>query len=56
MNPSVRAPTDAPDWEARFNAKIDRKIAMYESCGKKYTCGDEVFLKYIAGNRFLLKD
>ena len=29
---TIPAPENAPDWESRFNAKIDRKIAMYENC------------------------
>ena len=48
------APADAPDWAARFNAKIDRKIAMYENCPLKYESGGEAFLNYIAKNRYLL--
>lgn len=36
---TLPAPSEAPDWETRFNAKIDRKIAMYESCELKYECG-----------------
>ena len=52
---TVPAPTDAPDWERRFNAKIDRKIAMYEACPLKYDCGGEAFLQYIAQNRHLLR-
>ena len=51
---TIPAPDDAPDWEERFNAKIDRKIAMYESCELKYECGGDAFLKYIADNRHLL--
>ena len=51
---TVPAPADAPDWETRFNAKIDRKIAMYENCGLKYESGD-AFLEYIAQNRHLLR-
>lgn len=51
---TLPAPADAPDWETRFNAKIDRKIAMYESCPLKYDNGD-AFLRYIAENRHLLK-
>lgn len=50
----VPAPADAPDWAARFNAKIDRKIAMYENCPLKYESGGEAFLNYIAENRYLL--
>lgn len=51
---TIPAPADAPDWESRFNAKIDRKIAMYENCELKYDCGDDAFLRYIADNRHLL--
>lgn len=52
---SIPAPAGAEDWEIRFNAKIDRKIAMYESCELKYERGGENFLIYIAQNRHLLK-
>ena len=51
---NIPAPADTPDWETRFNAKIDRKIAMYESCPLKHE-GGEAFLDYIAKNRHLLK-
>lgn len=50
---TLPAPEDAPDWELRFNAKIDRKIAMYENCELKYENGD-AFLCYLAENRHLL--
>ena len=53
---TIPAPTDLPSWESRFNAKIDRKIAMYESCELKYERGGEAFLEYLAQNRHLLKD
>ena len=53
---TIPAPTDAPSWETRFNAKIDRKIAMYESCELKYENGGDAFLDYLAYNRHLLKD
>lgn len=52
---SVPAPLDAPDWETRFNAKIDRKIAIYSDCPLKYENG-EAMLQYLAENRHLLKD
>lgn len=52
---SIPAPGDAPDWEVRFNAKIDRKIAMYQACELKYTKG-EALLKYLSENRQLLAD
>lgn len=51
---SIPAPEDAPDWETRFNAKIDRKIRMYENCDLKYENGDAL-LAYLAQNRHLLK-
>ena len=50
---SIPAPPDAPDWEPRFNAKIDRKIAMYFGCPLKYEKG-ELLLTYLTENRFLL--
>ena len=53
---TIPAPADAPDWEIRFNAKIDRKIAMYEHCELKYESGGDAFLDYLARNRHLLKD
>ena len=51
---SIPAPIDAPDWEGRFNAKIDRKITMYKNCELKYESGGGAFLEYIAQNRHLL--
>jgi len=51
---SVPAPSDATDWELRFNAKIDRKIRLYEECPLKYDHGD-AFIRYISKNRHLLK-
>lgn len=52
---SLPAPVDVPDWSARFNAKIDRKIAMYKQCPLKYDNG-EYLLQYLAENRHLLTD
>ena len=52
---TIPAPADTPDWETRFNAKIDRKIAMYESCELKYESGGDAFLNYLDQNRHLLK-
>ena len=51
---TIPAPEDAPSWENRFNAKIDRKIAMYENCELKYEHGGEAFLGYLAQHRHLL--
>ena len=51
---TLPAPPDAPDWETRFNGKIDRKLAMYGSCPLKYPDGD-AFIRFIAENRRLLK-
>ena len=53
---TIPAPEDAPGWEIRFNAKIDRKIAMYENCELKYESGSDMFRKYIEENRHLLKN
>lgn len=50
---TLPAPADATDWDGRFNAKIDRKIAMYRACPLKYDV-DEPLLDYIAANRHLL--
>ena len=52
---TIPAPLDAPNSETRFNAKIDRKIAMYENCELKYESGGDAFLQYIAENRHLLR-
>lgn len=52
---TIPAPDNTPDWETRFNAKIDRKIAMYQNCPLKYERGGDVFLSYLAQNRHLLK-
>lgn len=51
---SIPAPESIPEWEGRFNAKIDRKIRMYQECPLKYE-GGEVFLHYLATHRYLLK-
>ena len=50
---TLPAPADVPDWEARFNAKIDRKITMYENSPLKYEV-DEPLLRYLRENRKLL--
>ncbi len=52
---SIPAPSDQPDWEPRFNAKIDRKIRMYTECPLKFD-GDHYILDYLAANRHLLRD
>ena len=50
---SIPAPADTPEWSVRFNHKIDRKIAMYESCPLKYD-QDAQMLRYLSENRHLL--
>lgn len=52
---SIPAPAEIPAWEPRFNAKIDRKIAMYTACPLKYE-GGEAFLEYLSENRHLLSN
>jgi aminoglycoside phosphotransferase (APT) family kinase protein len=51
---TIYAPADVPAWETRFNAKIDRYIALYEACELKYEGNDQAFLDYLANNRHLL--
>jgi len=51
---SIPAPADSPDWETRFNAKMDRKIRLYEECPVKFD-GAERVIEYMEHNRFLLK-
>ncbi len=52
---SIPAPEDLPDWETRFNAKIDRKIRMYSECPVKFE-GDAAILAYVENSRGLLKN
>lgn len=52
---TLPAPADVMPWSERFNAKIDRKIAIYDACELKYESGDAAFLKFIAENRHLLR-
>lgn len=50
---TVPAPETQPDWEARFNAKMDRKIRMYQECPVQFDGADRM-LAYIEANRHLL--
>ena len=52
---TLAAPADIPSWSERFNAKIDRKIRLYEDCPLKYENG-HLFLSFLADNRHLLSD
>ncbi|MBQ4050309.1 MAG: phosphotransferase [Oscillospiraceae bacterium] len=52
---SIPAPADQSLWEPRFNAKMDRKIAMHRDCPIQYD-GGEAFVDYIEAHRHLLKD
>lgn len=51
---SIPAPIDQPDWEDRFNKKMDRKIQMYNDCPIKFD-GAEYIIEYIEANRHLLR-
>lgn len=51
---SIPAPDTQPQWETRFNAKMDRKIKMYRECPVKFD-GAEDIIAYIEANRHLLK-
>ena len=52
---SLPPPEDAEPWIPRFQAKIDRKITLYESCPLKYDRG-ELMVAFLRGNRHLLSD
>lgn len=52
---SIPAPEGRESWSAYYNRKIDRKLAMYDSCPLKYEHG-ELFLNHIAANRHLLSN
>ncbi len=52
---SIPAPPDAPDWEPRFNAKMEYKIKKYIECPIKVD-GAECFIDCIEQNRTLLRD
>lgn len=52
---TIPAPANQPAWEPRFNAKIDRKIRMYQECEIKFD-GAEDMIAYIEEHRHLLKD
>lgn len=52
---SIPAPSTQLDWAERFNAKIDRNINKYKSCGLKAPMEDRI-IRYINDNRKFLAD
>lgn len=50
---SIKAPSTQQDWSERFNAKINRNILLYQSCGIKVPMEDRI-IKFINNNRELL--
>jgi len=50
---TLPAPENLPDWEILFNAKMDRKIKLYQECPIKFD-GSEMVISYIEANRKLL--
>ena len=50
---TIPAPDGVPSWQSRFDAKIDRKIAMYRDCELKYDV-DQPLFDFIAHNRHAL--
>ena len=50
---TIPAPETQPDWEERFNQKIDRKIAMCRACPISFD-GAEQMIAFIEENRHLL--
>ena len=54
---SIPAPISKPDWEERFNQKIDRKIRMYRACPLQYeNNGGDYMIDYLNSHRHLLKN
>ena len=49
------APSDILPWSTRYNAKIDRKLCMYEACPLKYEV-DRPIIDFISTHRYLLSD
>lgn len=49
----IPAPDNYPDWEDRFNTKINGKIKKYNECPIKFD-GAEYLISYIEANRHLL--
>ena len=52
---SIPAPENQPAWDERFNAKMDRKIALHRQCPVQYA-GAEHFIRYIEENPDVLKN
>ena len=50
---SIPAPEGQPDWEERFNRKLDTKLQKYSDCPLKYEKG-ELLVKFVDRNRPLL--
>ena len=52
---TIPAPEEQPAWEARFNAKMDRKIRAYEDAAFPFD-GAEQMIAYLNANRHLLAE
>jgi aminoglycoside phosphotransferase (APT) family kinase protein len=52
---SVPAPADQQSWSSFYNAKIDRKLVDYRTCGIIVDHA-EIIIDFIENNRYLLKD
>lgn len=52
---SIPAPEDCPDWDPRFNRKIDRNVKRYQECPIHFE-GAENIMAYIEENRHLLAE
>lgn len=50
---SVPTPDSQPDWEERFNVKMDTKISMYKECSIGFR-GAEKVIGFLEENRHLL--
>lgn len=51
---TIPAPEGQEDWSARFNRKIDGKIAAYQACPIRFE-GSDAMIEYINSHRHLLK-
>ena len=51
----IEPPENQPNWEERFNAKIDRTIKRYQQCPIQFEGADKI-MDYIHENRYLLAD
>ncbi len=52
---AIPAPDNIPAWDLRFDAKISRKLCLYDKCPLKYSNG-QLFIDFIQSNRHHIKN